>query len=100
MYALAGHESAGCYIHRESEPGECGAACGFVRFSGVFGSMSTSQIFTSIAIAAFFGFFGMLLAWSKGRNRLLGFALGMTGVIGWIVLALLPSRREPGPGPR
>ena len=59
--------------------------------------MSTSQIVTSAAIGAFFGFFGMLIAWSKGRNRLLGFVLGMTGVIGWIVLAILPSRREPGP---
>lgn len=62
--------------------------------------MSTSQIVTSVFVAVFFGAFGVMIAWSKGRSRLLGFVLGATGVIGWIVLALLPSRRGPETGPR
>ncbi|HEX8273460.1 MAG TPA: hypothetical protein VF615_12565 [Longimicrobiaceae bacterium] len=34
----------------------------------------------------------MLIALAKGRSLVLGFMLGMTGMVGWIILALLPGR--------
>jgi hypothetical protein len=50
----------------------------------------------SAVILSFFGGVGMMIAWSKRRNRLLGFALGFVGgFLGWGVLALLKSHAPP-----
>jgi hypothetical protein len=45
-----------------------------------------------LIVIACMGGLGMLIALAKGRSLVLGFMLGMTGMVGWIILALLPGR--------
>ena len=54
---------------------------------------STSLVLV-LGIVLIFGSIGAAIARTRGYSALLGFAVGWTGFLAWLVLALLPHRAE------
>lgn len=47
-----------------------------------------------LVVVVSWGLIGVAIAHARQRSKLLGFMLGVTGLVGWIVLAVLPTRQQ------